>query len=42
MAPEAEAVPAGQGVQVEAFVAAGSLLNVLGGHCVVLGEPAGV
>ena len=42
MAPPAAAVPAGQGLQVDAFVAAGSLLKVLGAHCVVLAVPAGV
>ena len=42
MAPAAEAVLSGQGAQVEESVAAGSLLKVLGGHCVVLAVPAGV
>jgi hypothetical protein len=42
VAPAAEAKSAGQGAHVEALVAAGSLLKVLGGHCVVLAVPTGV
>ena len=42
MAPEEEAVSAGQGTHVEELVAAGWVLKVLGGHCVMFVEPAGV